>query len=150
LSKELIWETLIGGAPARQKLAIDLYAVRALQDMLIEQFCRRFWVFWLWQEIKAGRLENPGNDWWRHEWMRPRDPTMDFGRDTKALLEICREGGMSMRRFSEMHGWDEETEEDNMVAAAVRRAEKAKAAGIDPKEIWPIVNPNHPQPPAAP
>lgn len=129
VSPEVLWSIAgIGGANTRYVLADAQTFFERQQQMLINQFCSRFWVYWLWHEIEAGRLIYPGDDWWRHEWVTPRKVTVDFGRDTKAFLEVVDAGGMSMKRFASIHGWDEETEEDDMIAAAIRRKRKIDEA----------------------
>ena len=131
VSPEVLWSIAgIGGANTRHVLQDASVFFSEVQDMLITQFCRRFWLYWLWQEMRAGRLPYPGDDWWRVDWIRPARPTVDFGRDTKAVLEIVRQGGMSIRTFAEMHGLDEEMEEDAAIATAKRRMEKCAAAEV--------------------
>ena len=71
------------------------------------------------------------------DFIPPARATVDFGRDTKALLEIVRTGAMSTRRFAEMHGLDEEAEEDAAIAAAVRRKTKCQAAGLAVTDVFP-------------
>jgi hypothetical protein len=77
------------------------------------------------------------DDWWKVDFIPPARATVDFGRDTKALLEIVRTGAMSTRRFAEMHGMDEEAEEDAAIAAAVRRKTKCEAAGLGRHRCFP-------------
>ena len=71
------------------------------------------------------------------DFIPPARATVDFGRDTKALLEIVRTGAMSTRRFAEMHGLDEEAEEDAAIAAAVRRKTKCEAVGLSVTDVFP-------------
>jgi hypothetical protein len=97
--------------------------------------------------MRAGRLPYPGDDWWRVDWIRPARPTVDFGRDTKAVLEIVRQGGMSIRTFAEMHGLDEEMEEDAAIMTAKRRIEKCAAAGVPVEMAFPEMAPPAPSAP---
>jgi len=137
VSPEMLWSVAgIGGANTRYVLADAQVFFSELQEWLINQFCRRFWKYWVWSEIQAGRLPLR-DDWWRVDFIPPARATVDFGRDTKALLEIVRTGAMSTRRFAEMHGLDEEAEEDAAIAAAVRRKEKCEAAGLYVTDVFP-------------
>jgi lambda family phage portal protein len=137
LSPEMLWSVAgIGGANTRYVLADAQVFFSELQEWLINQFCRRFWKYWVWSEIQAGRLPLR-EDWWRVDFIPPARATVDFGRDTKALLEIVRTGAMSTRRFAEMHGLDEEAEEDAAIAAAVRRKTKCQAAGLAVTDVFP-------------
>ena len=102
LSPEMLWSVAgIGGANTRYVLADAQVFFSELQDWIINQFCRRFWKYWVWSEIQAGRLPLR-DDWWRVDFIPPARATVDFGRDTKALIEIVRTGAMSTRRFAEM------------------------------------------------
>ena len=104
LSPEMLWSVAgIGGANTRYVLADAQVFFSELQEWLINSFCRRYWKYWIWQEIQAGRLPLR-EDWFRVDFSPPARATVDFGRDTKALLEIVRTGAMSTRRFAEMHG----------------------------------------------
>jgi lambda family phage portal protein len=145
LSPEVLWSIAgIGGANTRHVLQDAATFFAEVQDMLVTQFCRRFWLYWLWHEMRAGRLPYPGDDWWRVSWIRPARPTVDFGRDTKAILEIVRQGGMSIRTFAEMHGLDEELEEDAAIETAKRRMEKCAAAGVPLATAFPEMAPPSP------
>jgi capsid protein len=148
VSPEVLWSIAgIGGANTRHVLQDASVFFREVQDMLITQFCRRFWLYWLWHEMREGRLPYPGDDWWRVDWIRPARPTVDFGRDTKAVLEIVRQGGMSIRTFAEMHGLDEEMEEDAAILTAKRRIEKCEAAGVPLSAAFPEMAPPPPMQP---
>lgn len=137
IAPEMLWDiSKIGGANTRYVLADAQVFFSELQEWLINQFCRRFWKYWVWSEIQAGRLPLR-DDWWRVDFIPPARATVDFGRDTKALLEIVRTGAMSTRRFAEMHGLDEEAEEDAAIAAAVRRKNKCEAAGLSVTDVFP-------------
>jgi capsid protein len=137
VSPELLWDgSKIGGANTRFVLADAQVFFSELQDWLINSFCRRFYKYWVWSEIRAGRLPMI-DDWWKVEFITPARITVDYGRDTKAMLEIVRTGAMSGRRFSEMHGMDEEQEEDAAIASYLRRKEKCEAAGLALTDVFP-------------
>jgi len=137
VAPEILWNiTKSGGANTRYVVADAQVFFNELQEWLINQFCRRFWKYWVWSEIQAGRLPLR-DDWWRVDFITPSKTTVDFGRDTKAILEVVRTGAMSTRRFAEMHGLDEEAEEDAAIAAAVRRKEKCEAAGLSVTDVFP-------------
>ena len=62
-------------------------------------------------------------------------------------LEIVRQGGMSIRTFAEMHGLDEEMEEDAAILTAKRRIEKCEAAGVPLSAAFPEMAPPPPMQP---
>jgi hypothetical protein len=76
-------------------------------------------------------------DWWRVDFTTPARITVDYGRDTKAMLDVVRTGAMSGRRFAEMHGMDEEQEEDAAIASYLRRKQKCEALGLDFNDVFP-------------
>jgi hypothetical protein len=50
---------------------------------------------------------------------------------------------MSWERYCNLHGLDAEAEEDDILRAHIRRAEKCAALGIDPSTVFP----SHASPP---
>ena len=125
-----------GGTEQRALLEVAQNFLERLQQMLVDQFCRRFWKYWVWHEIKAGRLSNPGEDWWRHDWIPPRKITVDNGRDGRLYADLHLKGQMSWERYCNIHGLDAESEEDDIIAAFVRRREKCQALGLDSSEVF--------------
>jgi len=135
-SPEVLWDiTGASGAGVRYSVADTQVFIEQLQRLLIDTFCRRFYKFWLWHEIEAGRIQNAPADWYRVEWVTPRKLTVDFGRDSKALMDMVAGGRMSSRRFAEMHGWDLEQEDRDSARAVARRKriveEVAKEQGVE-------------------
>ena len=131
ISPEILWDiTGAGGANTRYALADAQVFFEDLRAWLINSFCRPVYTYWLWHEIEAGRIPFV-EDWAMHEWTAPPDVTVDFGRDTKTLLEVVRNGGISPKRFGEILGFDEDREEDDIIAAAVRRRAKIAEANME-------------------
>jgi capsid protein len=138
LSPELLWDiTNSGGANTRFLLEDANFFFAECQSLLIEQFCRPFWTFWVWNEIKSGRLNYRGDDWWRVEFIPPKRPSVDLGREGSLYLSLVRSGLMTRKRYFSMLGMDDETEEDDLIASAVRFKKKCEAAGINPLEVIP-------------
>jgi lambda family phage portal protein len=122
VSPELLWDiTTTGGANSRAVVASDQVFFEELQQLMVNQFCRRFWVFWLWHEIEAGRLPYPGDDWWRHSWLMPQRMTLDFTKDGKLLADLVDRGLLSPERYYGMQGLDAETEELDVIRRRARR-----------------------------
>ena len=137
VAPEVLWDiTNASGANSRLALADAQTFFEELQQLLVNTFCRRFWRYWAWGEIEAGRLPNPGPDWFRVDFVPPRKATVDFGRDTRALWEIVKSGGMSLRRFAEMNGWDCEAEDAAIVEQWLRRKRMAEQAGLDASLVF--------------
>lgn len=145
ISPELLWNiTDAGGANTRYLLEDANIFFRECQSVIREQFCRPFWTFWVWNEIESGRLPYPGDDWWRCEWIAPKPPSVDLGRDGKLYMNLVQAGLLSRKRYNNMMGLDDQQEEDDMIAAAKRLKEKCAAAGLSVSEVIP------PMPGAAP
>jgi capsid protein len=122
ISPELLWDiTETGGANVRLVVASDQIFFEKIQQLLINQFCRRFYVFWLWHEIKAGRISYPGDDWWRHDWLTPAKITVDFTKDGKLMADLVDRGLLSPERYYGMQGLDAETEENDVIRRRARR-----------------------------
>jgi lambda family phage portal protein len=138
------------GTEFRGLLEVAQNFLERLQQMLIDQFCRPLWKFWIYQEIQAGRLPYPGDDWWRCDWVAPRKITVDNGRDGRLYSQLLDSGYMSWERYCNLHGLDAEAEEDAILQAYLRRKQKCEALGIPFSEVFPSYAPHLPPPaPAA-
>jgi capsid protein len=137
------------GTEFRGLLEVAQNFLERLQQMLIDQFCRPLWKFWVYQEISAGRLPYPGDDWWRCDWVTPKKITVDNGRDGRLYADLLDKGYMSWERYCNLHGLDAEAEEDDILQAYLRRQEKCAALGIDPSAVFPSHASAQPAQPAA-
>ena len=126
------------GTEFRGLLEVAQNFLERLQQMLVDQFCRPFWKFWIWQEIKAGRLPYPGDDWWHCEFIPPKKITVDNGRDGRLYVDLLEKGVMSFERYCNLHGLDAESEEDDIIQTFIRRKAKCEAAGLNLSEVFPI------------
>jgi hypothetical protein len=89
----------VGGADVRYLLR-DARKRSKMQDLLADQFCSRFWVYYLAKELKAGRLpacKDP--EWWKHGWQPEQKLTVDIGRDGELYLQLHKSGMISLERF---------------------------------------------------
>ena len=127
----------LAGTEQRAVLEVTQNFLERLQQMVIDQFCRPFYKYWLWHEIQAGRLEYPGDDWWRHEWLAPRKITVDSGRDARAYSEQLDKGHLSPTRFYNMQGLRAEEEEQDVIDTYLRRQAKCQALGLDVTQVFP-------------
>jgi lambda family phage portal protein len=139
LSPEILWAIAgIGGANTRYVLQDAETFFAQLRHMIEHQFCRRFWRYWVWGEIRAGRLPFPGNDWWRVEFTPPQRLTVDFGRDSKIYLEMINRGMLSPQRWFNMLGQNWESEMEDVLRAKARHIklieQVSKEEGVDLSE----------------
>lgn len=125
------------GTEFRGLLEVAQNFLERLQQMLIDQFCRPFWKFWIWHEIQAGNLPYPGDDWWRHDWVTPRKITVDNGRDGRLYAQLLDSGYMSWERYCNIHGLDAQAEEDDILNTYIRRQQKCAALGLNPSDVFP-------------
>jgi len=125
------------GTEFRGLLEVAQNFLERLQQMLVDQFCRPLWKFWVYQEISAGRIPYPGDDWWRVEWVTPRKITVDNGRDGRLYADLLDKGYMSWERYANIHGLDAGEIEDDIIATYLRRQEKCAALGLNPADVFP-------------
>jgi lambda family phage portal protein len=125
------------GTEFRGLLEVAQNFLERLQQQLIDQFCRPLWKFWVYQEIQAGRLPYPGDDWWRCDWVTPKKITVDNGRDGRLYADLLDKGYMSWERYCNLHGLDAEAEEDDILNAYIRRKQKCESLGLNPAEVFP-------------
>lgn len=110
---------------------------------LSSQFCRRWVTYWTWQRILAGRFDGIEGgipeDWWRVKLIMPADDTVDVAREGKLYDQRLADGNMSPDDYHGMMGNDPEDVEDLVVAGAVRKAKKIKAAMDQNPEIADLI-----------
>ena len=125
------------GTEFRGLLEVAQNFLERLQQMLVDQFCRPFWKFWIYQEIQAGRLPYPGDDWWQCEFIPPKKITVDNGRDGRLYSDLMDKGYMSWERYCNLHGLDAEAEEDDILQTYLRRKAKCDKLGLDVSDVFP-------------
>ena len=143
VSPELLWNIAnIGGANTRYVIADGQTFFEELQNnVLITQFCRPYYKFWLWSEIEAGRIP-ARDDWWRHEWGTPRKPTVDFGRDTAMLIQLAEKSILADDTIAGLLGYDLEHQDRSKIERRIMRermiedAEKQYGVDLDYNDLF--------------
>lgn len=126
----------IGGAVVRFVLDEAQARIDEVQDnQLIAQFCRPAYKYWLWHEMQRGAVEYPGDDWYRHDMMRPRKVTVDKGREGKLDDDRFASGKIGPRQYYAPMGVDEEDVEEDAIRSVARKkrriAEIAAEEGVE-------------------
>jgi capsid protein len=101
ISPDLLWNIAkVGGADVRYLLADAQKTVEAMQALLADQFCSRFWIYYIAKELKNGRLPQCKDpEWWQHSWQAEQKLTVDIGRDGKLYLDMHKSGLISLKRW---------------------------------------------------
>ncbi len=116
VSSDILWNIAkLGGATARYVMAdAQQTLIEPMQELLADQFCSRFYVYYIAKEMKAGRLR-PCQDpeWWNHGWQPQKKITVDIRGDGRMYLDMHRSGLISLKRFHAELGqnWQTETDE---------------------------------------
>ncbi len=100
-SPEVLWNVVkLGGATMRFALADAQQATERLQYLMAEQFCARWWTFYLACEVKAKRLR-PCQDpeWWLHGWQAQAKLTVDISRDGRLAIDMHQSGLITLKRW---------------------------------------------------
>lgn len=95
----------------QQRTIIEKAKVRIemIQDAILWPVLERLMLHWLAYEITAGRVEAV-DGWYDVGFRRPRDLSIDLGRDTKAILEEVRTMNMSIDEYFALYGQTPEEE----------------------------------------
>lgn len=88
---------------------------------IIPQFCKRWYLFWLYQRIKAGRFTSVPKDWFRVKHICPADDTVDQGREGKLYDSRLETGKMSPSVYHGMNGEDAEDVDEDVITTRIRR-----------------------------
>ncbi len=109
LSPEILWFVgNVNGTTNRFLLADAQKWVEEKQQMLIDLFCVRFWVYFVACEMKAGRLRKCTDpDWWKVGFIPQPKLTVDRSRDGKLNIDLHRGGLMTMKRHY-AENWSED------------------------------------------
>jgi capsid protein len=122
VSPEVIWQLgSLGGTATRAALQDADVFFQSVRSIIENQFCQRFWRYALWHAIQTGELPDPGNDWFRVSFVSPPKISVDFGRDSRAMLELVRAGLLSRRKYHNMLGEDADTQMEDIIREAARR-----------------------------
>jgi len=95
----------------QQRTIIEKAKVRIemIQDAILWPVVQRLMLHWLAYEIDAKRIEAV-DGWWDVGFRRPRDLSIDLGRDTKAILDEVRTMNMSIDEYFALYGQTAEEE----------------------------------------
>lgn len=113
LSPDVLWNIAkLGGASVRYVLADAQVWIEAQQQLLVDQFLHRFWVYFCAKEMKAGRLPQCKDpEWyWKVGFTPPAKLTVDIGRDGKLSIDLHRAGMLTLKRWFGSQGIDYEDE----------------------------------------
>lgn len=123
---------------AQGKVQRVLNTVRDFQIVL--QVIEEWWTFWLWQNIRSGTFDNVRGgipeQWWPYRVVRPRDITVDVGREGRLYDERVSTGKMPNGLYVGMlYGEDEEDFDEQIIRDHARRikrvAEIAEEEGVE-------------------
>ena len=145
ISSDILWNIAkLGGATARYVMADAQQFLQVQQQLLVDQFLTRFWVYFCAKEMKAGRLpkcQDP--EWWMVGWTPPAKLTVDIGREGRLSVELHQAGMLTLRRWYDQQGLVLEHElREDVSAYALRvmlclEAEKEYGFKITPDLVWP-------------
>jgi capsid protein len=95
----------------QQRTIIEKAKVRIemIQDGILWPVLQRLMLHWMSYQITAGKLDAV-DGWWDVGFRRPRDLSIDLGRDTKAILEEVRTMNMSIDEYFALYGQTPEEE----------------------------------------
>ncbi len=145
VSTDVLWNMAkLGGAAARLVLADAQVWIEAQQQMLVDQFLTRYWIFFVAKEMAAGRLPACADpDWWKVGWLPPAKLTVDIGRDGKLSIDLHRAGMLTLQRWYGSQGleWEDEIEQKVREYATTlvicERVGKEFGITIDPAKVFP-------------
>jgi len=127
VSPEIIWSmTGLGGTASRAALQDADVFFGSVRLIVEQQFCVRFWRYSVWNFIKTGQLPYPGDDWHRVSFVPPQKVSVDFGRDSRALLELVRAGLLSPRNYYNQIGQDVDEQTDDIIRGMAKRKRRVE------------------------
>jgi hypothetical protein len=123
----------LGGANVRMRVAQAKRTLESLQH-IADRIATRKHLYSIAKLIKRGDLpEQP--DWWRITHKKPRDLTVDNGRDTKADLDLYIKGIITLDDLTGRMGNFWEETQDQLIEERKRLVSRCAEEGIDPNDI---------------
>jgi hypothetical protein len=157
MAPEVLWNIAkLGGASVRYVMADAQKAIERMQQLLVDQFLTRFWVFFVSCEVAAGRLrpcEDPA--WYMVGWQPQAKLTVDVGREGRLSIDLHQAGMLTLSQWYSQQGiaWEAEVEQQvEEYAFRVKACADASARyGIEitPEKVWPQLAPAAPAVPPA-
>jgi hypothetical protein len=119
-------------------------------NQMVPQFVSRWYLYWLWQRIKAHAFDSVEggipDDWYLYRLQYPRDMSVDKGREGRIDDDRVMRGNMSPIDYHARAGRDDEDVDDELIEIGIRRrkrlAEELKkpenqsVGPIKYEEIW--------------
>lgn len=145
LSPDVLWNIAkLGGASVRYVLADAMIWIQAQQQLLVDQFLTRFWIYFVAKEMRAGRLEKCADpEWWKVGFLPPARLTVDIGRDGKLSIDLHRAGMLTLQRWYGEQGLEWEAELEQHVREYATKLQICQKIGeefgieIDPAKVFP-------------
>lgn len=107
VSPEVLWDITKQTGPSTRYLMAETQRWVQHEQSKLERICRRFWVYFIAKEIKAGRLAMPADEmWWKVNWVPQADQTIDRGRENQADLDNLAAGITSRTEVCAKRGTD--------------------------------------------
>ncbi len=130
LCAELVFARFIRNYSAsRSAIAVCWKSIRKLQKALVRDFLRPVYTWWLANEIRQGRIEEPeGGLWNKVEFILPRMPVLDAKVETEAwLMQLA--GGI--KRHREVLLENGQGDRDQFMLDFVEERESNEEAGLN-------------------
>lgn len=113
-------------------------------NQIVPQFVERWYIYWLWQRIKAGAFNSVQggvpDDWYLHRLIYPRNLSVDKGREGRLYDDRVGRGNMSPIDYHALDGRDDEDVDDELIEIAIRRRKRLaeELAKPENKTVGPI------------
>jgi len=146
VAPDVLWNIAkLGGASVRFVLADAQIWIEAQQQMLVDQFLHRWWVYFIAKEIKSGRLRPPTDpEWyWKVGWQPQAKLTVDIRGDGKLSIDLHQAGMLTLQRWYGGQGLNYEDELRQHVREHAMRIKLCDEVGqeygmeLDPLKVFP-------------
>lgn len=136
---EFIFDITEGsGANTRFVIQDAMQLIEDIQSMVITRFCNPVYKFVAASAMQAYEETNGAYgvprctdpNWWSCEWSRPKQPTVDIGRDGKLISTLIANGLMSKDRYYKMQGLNPKVEDETAVKGLKRALELCEKHGV--------------------
>jgi capsid protein len=110
-----------------------------MRQLVLEEWCRRVWVYTIAKEIKAKRIPAPpaGVQWWKVDFIPMRDITIDYGREGRMHMEEVDKGYETRSNYCRRKGKDWRDNDRQAIKEAKFRLAECQAAEVPYDLVFP-------------
>lgn len=141
VSPEFIWNVAgMGGANTRFILEDSKWFFQEIQQILIDAFCQRIYVWVIARAMKRKELSQCKDvRWWNCRWQPPAQITVDIGKEGAMMIQLLQNGMLTLEEYYASRGKTADKQMDKRIAEIKAAIKKCKDANVPLSLLFQVV-----------